>query len=687
MRRARPTSPPRPGTRPAAPSARARIPLLFLGLSLLLYGSTLRSGFVHDDKPLIQNNRLVREGDWSRIFASGYWTTGGASVPELYRPLTVASFAMHHRLAGASPFWYHLGNVLLHGWVCYLVYRLALLLGGAPAAAFGAGVVFAVHPVHVEAVAPAVGRSDLLAAALVLAAWVADRRALEPGSRRVAWTIAAGAAALGAFFSKENALVFPFAVILTDTLFPSAAARAGGWARRLADHAAYFGAAGVYLAARLHVLGSVVGSSISPMDNPIVAMDRVTALRTAVGLWVDVVRQLVAPIRLAADYSFNQIPPVASWADPKLATAVLLALCALLLAVWGYGRARAVTWGVCFVALAWLPVSHLLFPVGTIFAERLLYLPSAGLCLLAGLGFAAGWRKAPRVCVAVLGILALLGSMRILTRNGIWRDDASFAFATAADAPRSAKAAQNLGILLEDRGSPERAAESYARAVAIAPDWADARYNLAGALLKLGRVEEAIPEYRRAVELRPGDLRFRLNLGYAMHRSGRYEEAVETYRRILAERGDQPAVLNNLGASLVALGRLEEGVAAYRGAASRDPANPEYRVNLGRALLEAGEGAEAAREIRRAIELGSGDPAVRYHLARALERAGDLDGAERVYREVLARSPAAGPALRNLGMLLARKGQPREAADLLRRAEELIPGGLDPEARKVLSGL
>ena len=191
------------------------------GPLLPVYGNSLVNGFVHDDKPVVAENRLIRDpGNLGRIFASGYWTTREAPVAELYRPLVVASFALNHRIGGPGPFGFHLVNLLLHAWVSWLVFRLGKDLAGSRAAAWAAGLLFAIHPVHTEAVAPVVGRSELLAAGFALWALLLHRRAGTAGAPRLRLLFAAGACYFASALSKENALVLPAILLLADLAFP-----------------------------------------------------------------------------------------------------------------------------------------------------------------------------------------------------------------------------------------------------------------------------------------------------------------------------------------------------------------------------------------------------------------------------------------------------------------------------------
>jgi len=697
-------------------------PLAFLFLSLLLYASSLHNEFVNDDKPLVAENRLIRDpGNLGRIFASEYWTTGEQSSHDLYRPLVVTTFALNYFLGGANPLGYHLVNLLLHAWVCWLVFRVGRILSGSEAVAWAGGLLFAVHPIHTEAVAPVVGRSEILAAGFFLWAFLLDRRSQLPDARRLPSLIGANACYLAALLSKENALIFPAVLVLTDLVFPLAGPLLRRLRRRAADYCLYLLSAVLYLGARAAALGAVARSAAKPLDNPLVAADLSTAFLTALITAGKYVGLLVWPLHLSADYSRDQIPLATGPTDPRLLGSLLALTAGVALAVWGWRRARMIVWAVGFYFLTILLVSNLFFLIGTIFGERLLYLPSVGFCLLLGAVFSGTRRRLPAAATVFLGLLLLAGSLRTVSRNRVWRDEASFVRDTALNAPRSAKAQHNLGAFLEDHGDLRGAESAYRRALKWDPDWAGTHSDLAGVLTHLGRSEEAIAEYHRAIALRPEVSRFQLNLGYALYQSHRFEEAVSLYREMLLKNRDSAPAYTNLGANLMALERYPEALEAYREAVRLEPSNPGYYMNLGQALarmgeterslaalrkgvslrpnaaelraalgdvlLEAGKVEKAAAQFRIATQIEPGNPYYHYHLARASEVSGEIDTALAEYRFALKITPDAAPILRDLGLLLAGRGKRREAVELLRRAEALTPGGLDPAAKSLLNQL
>jgi Tfp pilus assembly protein PilF len=250
------------------------------------------------------------------------------------------------------------------------------------------------------------------------------------------------------------------------------------------------------------------------------------------------------------------------------------------LATWSFRRDRRVTFCVGITALAFLPVSNLLIPIGTPVAERLFYLPSAGLCLLVGLGLSRlaavqGHSEGPRriaplrragllYTVFALVCLTLVG--RTMIRNLDWSTEERFYRAMVRDTPRSAKAHAYLGAFLVNSDRPEgwnEALQEYRTAMELYPDYMAVSNDLNSRLgllyLKLGRLDEAISTLRQATLLEPqkGWSWYLLARAYALH--GNSGDAEDTFRMSLAMR-DDPAVRTAFSEFLIRQSRLTEGL-------------------------------------------------------------------------------------------------------------------------------
>jgi len=397
----------------------ARLYLSIAAGALLAYLGALGHGFALDDVPIIATNPVVHH--WSGILAAfrePYWPP--ASGAAMYRPIVLASFAFDWQTG--ELIWLHLVNVLWHAAASVTVAVLTRRWSGSHAAALLAGGVFAVHPVHVEAVANLVGRAELMAATFAM---VSVYVALQHD--RLGWSLIAGALGL---LSKESAAVAPALIVvgwLTGIGIRPTGRRVGAYVAGWAGVAIAYGVVRWTL---LHAYSDQV--FVAPV---FVGAGFADARMTAIASFADFTRLLLFPLTLRADYSPAERTLVTTPADPRF---VLGALCLLLWAgllflSWRRDR-RLITFGLCWMAIALLPVANLLFPTGVLVAERTLYLPSAGLAIALGdaLSVLRGWRLA-----AVLAVILVAGGVRTATRVPVWKNSLTVLKSVQEDSPRS----------------------------------------------------------------------------------------------------------------------------------------------------------------------------------------------------------------------------------------------------------
>jgi tetratricopeptide (TPR) repeat protein len=608
--------------------------------------------------------------DLPRLVVSPYWNLKSGEG-SLYRPLTTFSFALDRLIGrGLHAWWYHLVNVLLHGLVTLLFTLVALeiLPGLLPGAL--AGLAFAVHPVHVEAVAAVVGRSELLAAAAVLAALLFHRRALAGGGRR--YVVGAWSAVFLAVMAKESGAAAAFVCIAADLTFPVESVRPG---RRATLYAGYGAALLGALLLRSLVLGSIgVGQPIPFVDNPAAAAGFPVGRLTALGTVVRYAGLLLWPRHLSADYSFDQIPMIRSYTDTLALGGLLLVMLVVGGGVWLMRRVPAAGFSLLFVAISAAPISNLIVFIGTLLAERLMYLPSVGFCLLLGAVIAMLRSRFPsRLIVGVAVLLIGLGGARAALRIPDWKDDFSLYHSAMMVSPRSARIHHNLGNAYLRRGELREAEAQFRDALAIYPDFNDARVNLGTSLIQQGRAAEALAPLTAAARRAPGNADIANNVGNAYRALGRTGEAEEWYERALNLDGTSALAWNNLGAVDLARGNTARAVERLRTAVRLEPDSAIFRVNLGDALVTAERLPEAAEQFEAAARLEPDLPEVRRAQGEAALMSGHLDLAEREFRAALQGDPGLARAANFLGYVLAQNGDAEGAAAAYRRAVEIEP--------------
>ena len=343
---------------------------LLVAAAVLPYLNALRGGFLFDDILLVSHHKAVTGPfhPWL-ILKSPYWESIREAL--LWRPVTTFGFAVDWHVGGGSPTWFHAANIALHALVTLLWVWFIRRISGRGSLALVAGLLFAVHPVHTEAVTWISGRSELLAAGFTLAAL---HLAWSPRLRW--WTPLAVLLAVG---SKESAAAVPIVLLFFTWAFRRRREDAPPWSVGIVSLAPVL----LYVVLRRAALGAWGGPSPDPMDNPMVGLGFFARLPTVLDAAGRYLVLLIWPARLSIDYSAPVLNVIRS-----LTPQLLLGLAGLggLVFLALRRRERPEGWGSGFALMSFGLTANLVMVIGTIFAERLLYLPSAGLLLVAACG-------------------------------------------------------------------------------------------------------------------------------------------------------------------------------------------------------------------------------------------------------------------------------------------------------------
>jgi tetratricopeptide (TPR) repeat protein len=491
--------------------------LALVVLTLAAYANSFDGGFVLDNRGLILNDARIREASAENIgliFNHTYWWPHGESG--LYRPFTTLTYLFNYAVLGngEQPGGYHWINFLLHAGNVLLAFTLAVRLLRRFWQAFFVAAIWAVHPVLTESVTNIVGRADLLGAAGVLGGLLLYLKSIEAkGWRRVAWLGGLVLVAAMGAFSKESAVILPAAIVLYEVTF-----RTGGrWGR-----AQFFGLlatlvpVAIMLIQRSRVLAGTLPMEIPFTDNPIVGADFIIRRLTALKVIAEYFRLMAWPAHLSADYSWAQIPlsyiSVEDWVTGMAVLAIIPAT------VFLYRWNRGAFFFFC-VGMAWLaPSANILFPIGTIMAERLLYLPALGLiaCVVPPICAIVERVGLAKYAPALLCVLTAALAARTWVRNADWKDDMSIATASVLTSPRSFKTHDLLANVLfasdASHGNLDRVIEESEKSMAILDPLPDERkpahvYRFAATCyLEHKDYGKAIDVLRRYIAIEKADL-------------------------------------------------------------------------------------------------------------------------------------------------------------------------------------
>ena len=564
--------------------ARDRIILaLVLASTFLAYIRTLGFQFVFDDRPLIIENPLLRS--WR--FLPSYFTQHlppllSPTLPgNYYRPMVLLWLRFNYMLFGLRPEWWHFTTLALHLVVTMSVYLLARRILKNELAAGVTAAIFGLHPVHVEAVAWAMGVTELLLGALFIPSILCYLNAREARPKARAWYAFSLLLYGLAMLAKETALVLPLILLAYEWIFRArsaefdkAPARGQNLRAVILRAAPFLALTGIYLIVRAIALRGLV-ASVSPLS----ISARLLTCPSVVWFYV---RLLLWPFGLSAFYDkpYVTAPGLSNFLLPVLA----LAGTAFGLARWAW-RSPAVAFATATLVLPILPVLNFsVFLEGEIAHDRYLYLPSVGFALLVAIairraGMAEFRKKRAVASLPALSLVTMLGLATFL-QSRYWASNLDLYRRGVTVAPHNNLARNNLAIELTDLGHYSDAVNLYRQTLADKPDYWLSNYNLGFTYYKLGQLEQAERWLRRAIEISPTDPDQFVYLGLTLLKMGRLDDAAASIRRALSIRPQGAGYHFALGVVLKMKGDLPGALEEFKAELANDPQQKAAREQI-----------------------------------------------------------------------------------------------------------
>ncbi|XP_023605535.1 transmembrane and TPR repeat-containing protein 2 isoform X4 [Myotis lucifugus] len=660
--------------------------LVSSALGLALYLNTLSADFCYDDSRAIKTNQdLLPETPWTHIFYNDFWGTllTHSGSHKSYRPLCTLSFRLNHAIGGLNPWSYHLVNILLHAAVTGLFTSFSKILLGDGYWTFMAGLMFASHPIHTEAVAGIVGRADVGASLfflLSLLCYIKHCSTRGYSARTWGWFLGTGLCAGCSMLWKEQGVtvlavsavydVFVFHRLKMKQILPTIYKGKNLSLFLSMSLLTLWGTS--LLGARLYWMGNKP-PSFSNSDNPAADSDSLLA-RTLTffylptkNLWL-----LLCPDTLSFDWSMDAVPLLKTICDWRNLHTVAFYIGLLLLAYCGlkspsveseyYGKfvtngkqnanghschsdveyrnseikpsfaskvengiknnvpqttplpstENIVVLSLSLLIIPFVPATNLFFYVGFVIAERVLYIPSMGFCLLITVGARALYVRVQKrflkslIFYATATLIVFYG-LKTAIRNGDWQNEEMLYRSGIKVNPAKGEAYMRLsklpeaehwymeslrsktdhipahltyGKLLALTGRKSEAEKFFLKAIELDPTKGNCYMHYGQFLLEEARLLEAAEMAKKAAELDSTEFDVVFNAAH-MLRQASLNEAAEKYYDLAARlRPNYPAALMNLGAILHLNGRLHKAEANYLRALQLKPDDVITQSNL-----------------------------------------------------------------------------------------------------------
>uniref|UniRef100_A0A3Q3XNG4 dolichyl-phosphate-mannose--protein mannosyltransferase n=1 Tax=Mola mola TaxID=94237 RepID=A0A3Q3XNG4_MOLML len=660
-------------------------------LALLCFINSYDGEFVFDDSEAIVNNKDLRPTTpLNNIWSNDFWGSNlsSNSSHKSYRPLTVLTFRLNYLLAGGlHPVGFHVLNIILHAAVSALMIDMfAIMIGGlaydengkmlnqAPKTSLLAGLFFAAHPIHTESVAGIVGRADLLCALFFQLSFLTYCKAFNRGRHLTRWVVVSLLLCAAAMLFKEQGIT----VLINEILQTG-----------LLTRLALMGLGGLSM---LYTRWRIMGTgppAFTEVDNP-ASFEENICLRIvnynyyySLNAWL-----LLCPWWLCFDWSMGCVPLIKSATDWRmvwllLLWCILIGLISQALCSQDSQRRRTLTLGLVLLVVPFLPACNIFFRVGFVIAERVLYLSSAGYCLLL---CAVQNTLTPHplhtrtqlnpqlLCISMLALLCVYVA-RCALRSRQWQSEQSLFTSALSVCPLNAKVHYNVGKNLADRGNVTAAVGYYREAVRLHPTYVHAMNNLGNILKERNELIEAEQLLSKAVSIQHDFAAAWMNLGIVQNSLQKFDKAERSYWNAIRYRKKYPDCYYNLGRLYADQKRHVDALNAWRNATMLKPDHSLAWNNMVILLDNTGNLGQAELIGREALRLLPKDHTIMFSLANVLGKLQKYKESEGFFLRALQINPNAASCHGNLAVLYHRWGK----LELAKKHYELSLK-LDPEA-------
>jgi protein O-mannosyl-transferase len=661
-------------------------------LAFLLYVNSLGHDYTVDDDLVTTKNKFTTEGlaglpdIFTKPYRAGFWDRKEG----LYRPLSVAMFAVEWQIAGKSPFLSHFINVLLYAFTGMLTVSVTrrLMKDFNPWIILSISYLYIVHPIHSEVVANIKSRDEILAFLFGMGTLYALLREQENPEKKFMWQAIAFLSFLLALFSKENALtwlgVLPLAYWMNGEKNINAIAK---------KMIPFGSAAGFFLVCRFMVLNTVGGDyELMLINNSLVgAGSFIERFATSVSILGRYILLLIAPVTLVFDYSYNTIPTIGVGDYRFLLSAVMVGY-ALFYALKNIRNRTFTAFGILFFLGTIILVSNIFLLIEATMAERFLYTPSYGFCIVAGITLGSLFKSAlnkkemPLGFITLIAVILFTFSIRTVVRSADWKDNYTLLTKDVKSNPESARIRYAYGSALlfekaiiekdpqKKRGYLNQSVQQLEKGVSLIDSYNDAWFHLGLAYKELDNGTQAAKAFDKARSLKSFDEASKFsNAGVAYGMTKQYDKAINDLSQAARMEPDTSDHFNNLGLYLGEAGRLEEGLAALDKAIMLDPKNEKAFYNKGNIYAQKGDFRGAMQQYALALKINPNSSDALNNTGNCYAAMQQTDTAMVWFQKALAADPGNTKALTNIGVTYMMRGDTLKGMEYINKAKN---GGL-----------
>lgn len=552
------------------------ISALFIALcGFIIYSNTLNHDYVLDDFSVIAENKITMKGSSAigEIFKTGYREGNYTAEDNLYRPLTKAMFAVEYDLSGGKPGLMHWINVILYGLLCGFIFlSLRRFFPNQYYLALIATLLFTFHPIHTEVVANIKSRDEIMALFCILASLWFIKSYVD--TRKITPLIMASMLYFLALFAKESSITFVALAGITVYFVSKSSVK---------DIALVVGAmltvTVVYLLIHVSVIGSIgLKTNLIPIPDNSIMQSTSTMERkmTAIEILGRYLKLLIFPHPLSSDYSYNTIPNVKSFGNPGFLLSLVVHLGMLVYAIMGWKKKSVASYAIFFYFITISIVSNVFMYIGTNMAERLIFMPSLGFCILIAFLVVKGMKleaitpadfKSVFTTKSIVWLLLipvlLFSTFKVINRNKDWKNVSTLFNKDIKTVPNSVHMLlYHAGMITNTDSLAIKNPDEKLKTLLMAEK----------ELLKADSLWEPFPNGHSLL----GRVYKEMGQYYAERQMGNealqlYNLAIKHYRRTLELNANDPTTYNNYATCFFSIGRYDSAEVFFKKAIEISP--------------------------------------------------------------------------------------------------------------------